>query len=85
MRAKNGNDDGIILIISVFIRKNLIEKLSILLALLRRILTKIELLQKINEDNQKKLCKMGEDMKSIKEKISVLSFNKESLDVSKYS
>ncbi|RHZ71446.1 hypothetical protein Glove_258g5 [Diversispora epigaea] len=49
--------------------------------LLRRILTKIELLQKINEDNQKKLCKLGEDMKSIKEKISVLSFNKESLDV----
>jgi hypothetical protein len=27
---------------------------------------------------------MGEDMKSIKEKISVLSFNKESLDVSKF-
>ncbi|RHZ89044.1 hypothetical protein Glove_19g151 [Diversispora epigaea] len=49
--------------------------------LLRRILTKIELLQKINEDNQKKLCKLGEDIKSIKEKISVLSFNKESLDV----
>ncbi|RHZ54959.1 hypothetical protein Glove_421g142 [Diversispora epigaea] len=49
--------------------------------LLRRILTKIELLQKINENNQKKLCKLGEDMKSIKEKISVLSFNKESLDV----
>ncbi|RHZ73860.1 hypothetical protein Glove_228g35 [Diversispora epigaea] len=49
--------------------------------LLRQILTKIELLQKINEDNQKKLCKLGEDMKSIKEKISVLSFNKESLDV----
>ncbi|RHZ85346.1 hypothetical protein Glove_66g60 [Diversispora epigaea] len=49
--------------------------------LLRRILSKIELLQKINEDNQKKLCKLGEDMKSIKEKISVLSFNKESLDV----
>ncbi|RHZ82253.1 hypothetical protein Glove_110g61 [Diversispora epigaea] len=49
--------------------------------LLRRILTKIELLQKINEDNQKKLCKLGKDMKSIKEKISVLSFNKESLDV----
>ncbi|RHZ85753.1 hypothetical protein Glove_60g172 [Diversispora epigaea] len=49
--------------------------------LLRRILTKIELLQKINEDNQKKLCKLGEDMKSIKEKISVFSFNKESLDV----
>ncbi|RHZ79384.1 hypothetical protein Glove_148g25 [Diversispora epigaea] len=53
--------------------------------LLRRILTKIELLQKINEDNQKKLCKLGEDMKSIKEKISVLSFNKESLDVIKKS
>ncbi|RHZ46552.1 hypothetical protein Glove_615g54 [Diversispora epigaea] len=49
--------------------------------LLRRILTKIELFQKINEDNQKNLCKLGEDMKSIKEKISVLSFNKEFLDV----
>ena len=33
---------------------------------------------------QKKLCKLGEDMKSIKEKITVLSFNKESLDVSKF-
>jgi hypothetical protein len=47
-------------------------------------LTKLELLQQINEDNQKKLCKMEEDMKSIKEKISVLSFNKESLDVNKF-
>ncbi|RHZ57355.1 hypothetical protein Glove_390g6 [Diversispora epigaea] len=34
-----------------------------------------------DDDNQKKLCKLREDMKSIKEKISVLSFNKESLDV----
>lgn len=52
--------------------------------MLRRILSKLDLLQKINEDNQKKLFKMEEDMKSIKEKISVLSFNKESLDVSKF-
>ncbi|RHZ85562.1 hypothetical protein Glove_64g127 [Diversispora epigaea] len=34
-----------------------------------------------DDDNQKKLCKLKEDMKSIKEKISVLSFNKEFLDV----
>jgi hypothetical protein len=47
-------------------------------------LTKLELLQQINEDNQKKLCKMEEDIKSIKEKISVLSFNKEFLDVNKF-
>ena len=52
--------------------------------MLCRILSKLELLQKINEENQKKLYKMEEDMKSIKEKISMLSFNKESLDVSKF-
>ena len=53
----------------------------ILLAILQRILLKLEQMHKTQEENQKRLCKVKETLKSIKEEVSVLSFDKEYLNV----
>ena len=53
----------------------------ILLAILQRILLKLEQMHKTQEENQKRLCKVEETLKSIKEEVSVLSFDKEYLNV----
>ena len=53
----------------------------ILLAILQRILLKLEQMHKTQEENQKRLCKVEETLKSIKEEVSVLLFDKEYLNV----